>query len=290
MDPRIADFIAKNHGKYTREAIRQQLIDAGHDPADIDATWAMLFTPDPDEEAVAGEGFWPRFFLFLIGLNLAVFLAVLLSTGMLGNMAAGGGVLAGIFAVALGIGALIAWGIVALVGPEKLGRTTALVVGGVIPLVFALLIGGSCFALVGSLGPPPLPAVPGEMELRIDEPFTFTASGSAICQPVRDSIGYSVYANEIGRIDGQPIYVSVDAYEERPGELTTNISISTVSETEAEFRAWFTTLETALEVDVPAGGLTGTVAFEGLTAETGEPVPGGTDGEAISGSIRWSCG
>src|SRR5919106_3202059 len=138
MDPRIADFIAKNHGKYTREAIRQQLIDAGHDPADIDATWAMLFTPDPDEEAVAGEGFWPRFFAFLIGLNLAVFLVVALLTGMFGNFAGGGGALAGVLAVALGIGALIAWGIVAAVGPEKLGRTTALIIGGVVPLLLAL--------------------------------------------------------------------------------------------------------------------------------------------------------
>ena len=63
MDPRIADFIRDNRRRYTREAIRQQLIEAGHDPAAIDATWAALDAPDPD--ATAGEGFWGRFSLFL---------------------------------------------------------------------------------------------------------------------------------------------------------------------------------------------------------------------------------
>ena len=73
MDPRIGDFISKNRKKYTREAITQQLVEAGHDPADIDATWAALDTPDPDEAGLAGEGFWSRFFLFLIGLLVVHF-------------------------------------------------------------------------------------------------------------------------------------------------------------------------------------------------------------------------
>jgi len=285
MDPKIADYIARNQGRYTREAIRQQLIDAGHDPADIDATWAILDTPDPDETAVAGEGFWPRFFLFLVGLNVAVFLVVALTTGMFVNLAGGGGALAGIFAVALGIGALIAWGIVAAVGPAKLGRTTAIVIGAVIPVVFALLIGGSCFALASAIGPPPPPPITGEMELEITEPFTLQASGLANCQPSAENIGYSVYADRLGQIDGNPVYVVVDSYDEAPGRRSTNVSISAQSN-DAEPRSWFSTPETSLEADAAADGLSGTVTFEGLSP--GEQFPG-RPSDTLSGTIRWSC-
>src|SRR5918995_3973573 len=103
MDQRIADFISANRGKYTREAIRQQLIDAGYSPEAIDATWAVLDTPDPDEAAVAGEGFWGRFFLYLVGLNVAVLFLVGLATGALANLQAYG-ILLIVLAVVLAIG------------------------------------------------------------------------------------------------------------------------------------------------------------------------------------------
>ncbi|MCA1572752.1 MAG: hypothetical protein LC798_21160 [Chloroflexi bacterium] len=163
MDPRIADFIRANRRRYTRDVIREQLIKAGHAPADIDATWAALDTPDPD--AVVGQGFWGRFWLFLIGLNVAVFLLVVVFTGMLASFAQGTFVIAVVLGIALTIGALIAWGIVAATGPAQMGRTTAMAIGGIIPLIFALLIGGSCYAMVGAIGPPPPPAHEGVMEL-----------------------------------------------------------------------------------------------------------------------------
>src|SRR5688572_20812232 len=205
MDPRIADYILANRKQYTREVIRQQLIDAGHDPAAIDATWAALDAPDPD--AIAGEGFWSRFWLFLLGLNGAVFLLVVLTTGMVSNF-----VLAIVFAIALIIGALMAWGVVAATGPTKLGRTTAMVIGGVIPLVFALLIGGSCYALVGAVGPPPLPATSGVMELQIDPPLAYDGTGRATCQPYRDETSFSVFAEDLGTHEGRIVNVSIDVH------------------------------------------------------------------------------
>ena len=308
MDPRIADYIARHHGTYTREAIRQQLIEAGHDPADIDATWAALFTPDPDEEAVAGEGFWPRFFLFLIGLNVAVFLLVALSTGMFVNLAAGGGFLAGIFAVALGIGALIAWGIVAAVGPAKLGRTTALVIGGLIPLVFALLIGGSCYALASAIGPPPPPPHEGVMEVEIEAPMRFSGSGAAYCQIQPDGSGFSIYPQEVGlgTIDGRELHASVDSFSNVVGpgggpapapaasgesDRSVNVYVSLFSRSESDPpREWFVSPDTQLEIDADPDGLSGTVTFEGLEAGVfEEPVPTDVESEAMSGTISWSC-
>jgi hypothetical protein len=308
MDPRIADFIRDNRKRYTREAIRQQLVDAGHNPADIDATWEMLHAPDPDEAAVAGQGFWGRFWLYLIGLNVAVFLLVVLSTGAL---AFGGVVLAIVLAIALGIGALISWGIVAATGPAKMGRTTAMVIGGVIPLIFAFLIGGTCYGLLGSFGPPPPPPQSGVMELHIDPPLDFDGAGSAFCQIQPGGQGFSIYAQEgsLGTIDGTPVHASVDSFSDQvlpegaappepaPGgesSGTVNVYISVFPRNESDPpREWFVSPDTQLEVDAAPDGLSGTVTFEGLqNAVFDAPAPGATDvgsGDTISGTITWIC-
>jgi hypothetical protein len=310
MDPRIADFIRENRKRYTREAIRQQLVDAGHDPADVDAVWEMLHAPDPDEAGVAGEGFWGRFWLYLIGLNVAVFLLVVLSTGAL---AFGGVVLAIVLAIALGIGALISWGIVAATGPAKMGRTTAMVVGGVIPLVFAFLIGGTCYGLLAGLGPPPPPPQSGVMELHIDPPLAFDGSGAAFCQIQPNSQGFSIFAQEgsLGTIDGTPVHASVDSFSDQvlpegegaappdlaPGEEsrgTVNVYIAVFPRNQSDPpREWFVSPNTQLDVDAAPDGLSGTVTFEGLqSAVFDAPAPGATDsgrGDAISGTITWAC-
>jgi hypothetical protein len=308
VDQRIADYISANRGKYTREAIRQQLIDAGYGPEAIDATWAILDTPDPDEAAVAGEGFWKRFFLFLIGLNVAVFLLVALTTGMLAEGQGGAVAFAGVFGVALGIGALISWGIVAAIGPEKLGRTSATVIGGLVPVLFALLIGGSCYALVRSIGPPPPPPIDGAIELEIDPPTSFTGSGPAFCQVQENGIGFSIYTPEgsVGSIQGRPVHVSVDSFTDQPfpedgpapapapggggSNLYMNISLAPRSETDPPLE-WFVSPDTHLDIDVAPDGLSGTVAFEGLEPAqfAEEPAASGSDLETISGTVSWSC-
>jgi hypothetical protein len=298
MDPRIAEYIRANERTYTREAIRLKLIDAGHDPAEIDRTWEMLHARDPDE--VAGPGFWARFFLFLIGLNVAVLLLVGLSTGMFAGLGSGYGVMLVILAIALGIGALIAWGIVAIIGPEKLGRTTATVVGVAIPLLFAFLIGGSCYALASAIGPPPPPPVEGVMEVGIEPPLEFSGSGPVYCQSFTDGLSFSVYAQEtgIGTIEGRRLHVYVDVFTpgleggpvptgEAARNLNINVSLHPGSGTEAP-RQWFVTPETQLEVDVAPDGLTGDIAFQDL--QGGEfQEPNVSEGESISGTISWTC-
>jgi hypothetical protein len=42
MDPKIRDYIQANTGRYTPEAMRAKLIEAGHDPAAIDAALADI--------------------------------------------------------------------------------------------------------------------------------------------------------------------------------------------------------------------------------------------------------
>jgi hypothetical protein len=310
MDQRIADFISANRGKYTREAIRQQLIDAGYGPEAIDATWAILDTPDPDEAAVAGEAFWGRFALIVIGLNLVVLLLVGLATGMLANLQAYSVVLI-VLAIALAIGALISWAIVAAVGPEKLGRTTAMVIGVVVPLLFALLIGGSCYALIGSLGPPPPPPVDGVMDVSLGEPLNFDASGPTMCQAFAEGQGFNVFSQNLGVVDGRELSASVGFFDvvavpaegatPAPGiggpggpgiERSVNVALIPTSEAQAnEPREWYGGPSTEIEMDAAPDGLSGTVTFTGLEPIEGSgPVePGQAPEGSLDGTISWTC-
>lgn len=66
MDQRIADYISANRGKYTREAIRQQLAAAGHDPAAIDAAWERLAAAEPaSAKPVGWRPGWREFLVLL---------------------------------------------------------------------------------------------------------------------------------------------------------------------------------------------------------------------------------
>jgi hypothetical protein len=280
-DQRIADYISANRRKLTREAITQQLLEAGYEQAAIDATWAVLDTPDPDDRV--GEGFWGRFFLILIGINVAVVVLVGLSTGAFAADRIG---LLGILLIALAIGALISWGIVAAVGPTRLGRTTATVIGIVIPLVFALLIGGSCYALLASLGPPPRS---GTMQLQVEARDDLSGSGSATCF-VRSGSGFSVF----GQREGQP-YVSTSITGNPPDGGTQvqdlSISVEPTSETDRG-ESWSTYAPgggETIEADVGREGLEGTVTFTDLPSDLAGPEFEGQETEPISGSVTWSC-
>lgn len=283
MDPSIADFIRAHRRKYTRAAITQQLLEAGHDRTAIDATWAALDAPDPDE--TAGEAFWGRFFLILIGINLAVLLLVGLGTGSLFTPERFG--LLGILAVVLAIGALISWGIVAATGPAKMGRTTATVIGTVIPLVLALLLGGTCYALLGSLGPPPRT---GALEIQVEAPGSISGRGSATCYVGQSGGGFSVFGE---RASTPRVTVSIDTFPPEGGPMTDEIrnvtvSIEPVSETDPG-RTYSNQAGAAqLASDVSRGGLAGTVTFSNLPSDAGAELEGPAP-DAISGSVSWNC-
>ena len=288
MDPRIADYIRANRKKLTRQAIRKQLLDAGHDPQEIDATWAALEAPDADD--TAGPGFWRRFWIYLLGANVAVFLLVGLLTGMLAAIPGGGGILAFIFVIVLGIGALIAWAVVGATRPTTLSPTTATVIGIVIPLVFALLVGGSCFALVGTVGMPPPPAQSGLMQVQLGAPLNIDGSVEAQCQPPgQGSEGFSVYANLPGP-DGPRLDISLNAFPQAPGGPPAPmvfIAVAPTSESDPGM-GWGTDMGPGADVELDASpdGLTGTVRF---TALAGMEMPDAPTEEPLTGELTWTC-
>ena len=273
-DRRIADFIAENRRTYTREAITQQLLDAGYTRESIEATWAALDAPDPDSPP--DTNFWGRFWLMLIGVNLAVLLGVGMLTGLLFNFQQGGALLA-ILAVALGIGALIAWGLVATVGPEKMGRTGSTVVGLLIPLLVALLIGGACYAMVGAIGPPPRS---GTLELQAGE---LTGSAPATCHVGQGAGGFSVF----GQIAGDPpVNVDLNNFPFDAGPPTADVRNVSIFIEDERGRLYSTEGGGAeLSSEVADAGLSGTINFSGLRANAEGP----NGPEEISGTITWSC-
>ena len=282
MDPRIADFIAEHRGTYTREAITQQLLDAGYSREAIDATWKVLDTPDPDD--TAGEAFWPRFFLILVGINAAVIAVVGLTTGAFFSSERLGYI--GILLVAMAIGALIAWGIVAAVGPSRLGRTTATVIGVAIPLIFALLIGGACYALLSALGPP---SRSGTMQLEIDGRADLSGTGTANCT-VRSPTNFDVFGQRSGE---RFVSFSVNAI---PGEAQAlDVSVFIVREPASETdrgEAWSTYAPVggaSVQTEVGRDGLEGTVTFADLPSDQSGEEFEGPDPEPISGTQSWSC-
>jgi hypothetical protein len=291
MDPRIADYIRDNRRRYTKQALTDQLLEAGYSRDAIDATWAVLETPDRD--ATAGRGFWGRFWLFLIGANVVVFLGVLLLSGMLADLGGGGAILAVILAIALAIFALVAWGIVAITRPTTLSRGTALAIGAIVPLFLALLVGGTCYALVGGLGVGSRHAAnAGTMRLTIDAPLLFDATGTGSCVPQPD--GFSIYSDEVGRLDGRPVTVSLDVAKapEAVDAQSSNLIIYLLSESPDQQEISFSSSPASqLTLDPNATALAGSLTFTDLAAlEPIEPsaAPNSAD-QPISGTLAWQC-
>jgi hypothetical protein len=62
LDDYLDTYLAEHHDRYTREALTRELVEAGHDPAAIEAAWARLQTsaepptPAPTQPEEPGRG------------------------------------------------------------------------------------------------------------------------------------------------------------------------------------------------------------------------------------------
>ena len=291
-DPRIADFINANRSRLTREAITQQLLEAGYAREAIDATWTVLDTPDADDEV--GHSFWGRFWIYLIGINVAAFLLVGLVTRMIPNAV----FLAVILGIALAIGAFITLGVISLIHPERLGRGAALAIGAVVPLLFAFLIAGACYALVGSMGPLPPPALSGTLTLEIDPPLALEASGSVSCQqPPEGQTYYNIYTQSPMSSSRGPISVYINAFPEREGGQPVPMVGITIGNPEqlegfVDYQAG-SSPSAGIEVEPGSTPTFGSLTFEGflpteMVDEQGQPIDR-FDADPISGTMSWTC-
>ena len=284
----IKRYLDEHGATYTRDALRASLTAAGHDPAAVDAAlaqWQANRTgtgADPDKRRAFGR--------WAIGLHVAALVAVFVLIVALKGTTAVGVALLG--CAVLGVALLIGWVISSLIGRALLpgaGVMLALIV----PAISAILLGGTCFALLNSaVGTPPRQ---GTVHLEILAPSAFDGSGGASCYVGGGSAGVQVNSQSLGTLGGKPVNVSLGWYGDdpnnpAPGKNTTIwVSLMATGEGEKGPVSFGVIFSTKLNVDAAPDGLTGTIHFEGLSAEpTGAPGQSSTT-EVISGSVSWDC-
>jgi hypothetical protein len=259
MKPEIETYLREQGATYTPEALRRALVDAGHDPVEVDAAlkdWQAGAT-----NPASAKTDLRRFWRWAFGLHLAVLVAIGILSLVIGSFAGGSWGLLVILAVVL----LIGLGISGLVGSGVL-RSSGLFVALLMPAISALLIGGTCLALGGSylLQSPPRTGV---MELHIEDPLSFNESGAATCQDFGGTSGFLVSAESLGTLDGSIISVSIDASPSLP---VTNLSITLSPKSGTERAVYYSVIfSTRVELDASPDGLSGTFAVRGARARRG---------------------
>jgi lipopolysaccharide export LptBFGC system permease protein LptF len=142
MKPEIEAYLREHGQTYTGDALRQQLIAAGHDPTEVDEALRETELARAAQTSQT-QGLRRRFWLWAIGLHVAA-LAVATVWILLGSTR---DFYVGLAIIVLGIVLLIGLGISGLIGRALLHQGMGVAV--VVPLISALLLGGSCMAMAG---------------------------------------------------------------------------------------------------------------------------------------------
>ena len=288
MNPKIRRYLDDHGATYTPEALRKGLLDAGYDPAEVDAAlsgWNAAEAGGRDAQARRTFGRWAL--LLHVGALVAVFVLVValkgttaISTALLG-------------CAVLGVALVIGWAISSLIGRALLPGTGALI-ALIVPAISAILLGGSCFALLASaIGTPPRQ---GTVDLEIDAPLAFEGSGAANCYIGGGLVGIEVSSSQpLGTLDGREVTVYLSWYgdsaapEPAPAPQTT-VSVLFNPTNAADFPESYSAIfSSRFDADVAPGSLSGTITFNGLALEPGEATPTTAPPETISGTVSWDC-
>jgi hypothetical protein len=148
MDPKrdpIRDYILANRDRYTHEAIREQLIAAGHSAEDVDPTWDELAATEPRPSRLNGLAVF-AVVLLVIGAAFGAFGALLVTSlnANYGNGTAGAQFFLLYAVLYLGIGSVL------VLGASRIRASDAvqLVLGVLLVPVYIGLMFGTCVAAV----------------------------------------------------------------------------------------------------------------------------------------------
>jgi hypothetical protein len=146
-DQHIVEYIRQNRATYNREAIDAKLKEQGHPQSAIDRAWAELEATSDD--TVDPQRFWRLFWFYVLGLSVVALLIIIAVTGAWGTPYLLMVVI--VMGLILGLGALLAAGIVKASGAAQRTAQGALLIGGLVPFVIVTLIVGICLGpgLVG---------------------------------------------------------------------------------------------------------------------------------------------
>jgi hypothetical protein len=296
-DP-IRAYITEHRARYTREAIRAQLIAAGHDPSAIDRALEEAWSRSPSGPTQAGKGAervqlgW-AVLLYLAGFYVPIWMLVATATSTSSSVA---WLIA--FVVGYAVVGLLVVGWVARWGPPFGFLAWERTIVG-LPLLFALLVGVGFFTtclgayrsgLNAALAPLPLD---GTVQLQLLAPLAFEGSGGAVCRVNGPGDPVQVDAQELGTLDGRTVtaylYLYGDGSSSEPTPArNAELSISLNPTSDADRPQSYTMSQaTHLVVEASADGLSGTVRFEDLFPQP--EAPAGAPPEPISGSISWTC-
>ena len=285
MNPEIKRYLEEHGATYTPEALRKGLLDAGYDPAEIDIAlsgWNAGEASGPEAVRKRTFGQWA------LRLHIASLVGVfLLLVALKGTTAIG---LALLGCAVLGVALVIGWLISSAIGRALLPHG-GVFIALVVPAISAILLGGSCFALLSSaISTPPRQ---GTVDLEILAPRAFVGSGAANCSTGGGIIGVNVSSQPLGTLDGKQVSVYVSWYRDDPNNPApaSSTSVSVLLDTHAEgdgsesFSAIFST---QFQVDAAPDALTGVIRFTGLASEPREPITTPSP-EVISGTVSWDC-
>jgi hypothetical protein len=286
MRPEIEAYLRKNGARYTTKALRAQLLRAGHEAPEIDAaleeTEAARAPQLASAKALRSQ-FWGLAFV----LNLVVLVVV-------SAVVSDNSPYAGATFLVLGIAMLIGLGISGSIGSAFLtGR--GLLVALAVPAVAALILGGTCFAMMGGVGvtPPHLTVTAGTMKLAIDAPLAFTGSGTAQCLDVGN--GPEVDSLHLGSLDGKAVQVvlrgsdvgQAASAQSPPPEARVGIEISMFD------GAGVGVYYAAQSEGPPILSDTAADGSRTITFDRAEKLTDSTDPnfgpDTISGTISWTC-
>ena len=150
----LDDYLRANRDRFTREALTKTLVDAGHDPAAVEAAWTRVGSGSIDHWAPSGGAVEPTRGEVGLGTRLLVVLAVLVYGGAIGlavlAISFGGGVsvLMIVYVIAMLFG--LAHSIRQLLSAPKRGAGSGPIWGAVAVTVLIFIgLSGACFAAIG---------------------------------------------------------------------------------------------------------------------------------------------
>jgi hypothetical protein len=298
MKPEIEAYLREHGEKYTTDALQQHLIALGLDPLEVMA--ALREWEEERAKARArpatGAGDERTFRRWALWLHIGALVAMVVLVVALNGRAALG--LALIGAVVLGLFLAVGWVVSGLIGRALLPRA-GLAVALVVPLISALVLGGTCLAIMD--GMTPTPPRPGFVELQIGAPWDFEGSGNADCFLESGGAGFSIFAGSLGTADGWVVSASVESFVPREPNAPAPAPASGAESNVSMFIGFNPTSESMsslgytnifsseVELETSGDGNSGTVTFAGLAPEPEtdpEALPGP---EPISGTLTWTC-
>lgn len=189
--PDVDAYLREHSRRYTPDALRSALIDAGHDPAAVDAAMAAWRAR---QTATTGER--SRFRRFNWLLHAAVLVTVVALVAITARDSTMSGVWP-IVAIVLAVVLLIGIAVSGYVGGRLLLPRTGLAWALAVPLASALLIGGTCYAITGGFGAGSSPAPNGTATLHLDRPAGIDVTGPAFCRAAEGGSGFSINTQEM---------------------------------------------------------------------------------------------